>query len=926
MAGVMKLLGIKIKKPKIAGFSIQSSIYGLPIPIVYGTARIAGNILHQPKLPTKQGGGKGQSKSSAKGGQNDYVGPLAIALCEGPIFGILQVWQDQNDPVPFSPNFTSGGWSLFTGTTTQSPWSYLTSNFPNQALNYPSTAYVANASATFPNNQTSQLGWEVQGFLRFVGTLGTLPDANPAAVVADFLTSAQYGANLPSSVVGDTTNFFAYCAAAGLLCSPAVTTQSTARDLLNEMFEVGNTAAVWSDGILKFIPYGDTPLTGNGYTYTPNTTPLYDLGDNDFLPGSSGGTTDGISGTNGDYDPISVARTDPSTAYNIVPVAYEDRLYSYNSVTLPVPDDNAVNLYGPITMSELNLPSIKTAAIAQQVGYIRLQRELYIRNTYTFTLTWKYSLLEPMDLITLTDPDIGLNKTVVRITSMTEQTDDAGWLVTAEDWPFGSATATAYDTGSASGMQPNTNVDPGDTNAPFIVEGPTQLFQSPLDILVGASGGADWGGCEVYVSTDNVNFSRVGTIFGPAAYGITTASLATGTAWPGTDSVNTLAVDISATGRTLDSYSSTDFNNLVPLCYVGGEWVAFETATLTGGGLYSLTTLYRGLYNSTIPSSHSSGVAFALIDDSFLRVPWPQGYSGQTLYFKLPAFNIYGAALQDLSAISSTSYTVGQDPITFERAGGQGTVAIDTNGSYSATAERSGAQSFKWLASTSAYPTDASVISGGTVVNGNGVFSITAGGTLTFGQTVYITIIPYNYPNAVGAAQTSIHIRGAYQTYTPSITDTYNASSYISTQQQQIDRATLNGGICVFAPTSLTGPLPPHQFQQLVLIPPGATITNVIHDLYYDDTAGFPVVKGVDFIFYRIDAPASWTSLATGSATNLLGWQSISASLSETSTGKQYFMQGELTVYPVTANNTYTNGQLGGFSVTYTQADPTVHL
>jgi hypothetical protein len=34
---------------------------------------------------------------------------------------------------------------------------------------------------------------------------------------------------------------------------------------------------------LKVIPYGDTALSGHGHTYTPNTTPLYDFTDDDYI-------------------------------------------------------------------------------------------------------------------------------------------------------------------------------------------------------------------------------------------------------------------------------------------------------------------------------------------------------------------------------------------------------------------------------------------------------------------------------------------------------------------------------------------------------------------------------------------------------------------------------------------------------------------
>ncbi len=83
MSSLMHVLGIKIKKPKLAGFSVQSSVYGLPLPIVYGWARIAANLIHMPKQPVPvKTGGKGSGKGAGKSGGQDYVAPIALALSD----------------------------------------------------------------------------------------------------------------------------------------------------------------------------------------------------------------------------------------------------------------------------------------------------------------------------------------------------------------------------------------------------------------------------------------------------------------------------------------------------------------------------------------------------------------------------------------------------------------------------------------------------------------------------------------------------------------------------------------------------------------------------------------------------------------------------------------------------------------------------
>ena len=63
-----------------------------------------------------------------------------------------------------------------------------------------------------------------------------------------------------------------------------------------------------------------------------------------------------------------------------------------------------------------------------------MQRKAYVRNTYRFKLGWRYALLEPMDIVLLTDATLGLAGKAVRLTAIEE--DDNGELtVTAEEIP-----------------------------------------------------------------------------------------------------------------------------------------------------------------------------------------------------------------------------------------------------------------------------------------------------------------------------------------------------------------------------------------------------------------------------------------------------------------------------------------------------------
>lgn len=83
----------KIEGPRLNDLKLQKSAYGQVIPIVYGTGRIAGNVIDQTDLQehkNKSRGGKGGPVTITY----TYSASFDILLCEGPIIGILRIWAD----------------------------------------------------------------------------------------------------------------------------------------------------------------------------------------------------------------------------------------------------------------------------------------------------------------------------------------------------------------------------------------------------------------------------------------------------------------------------------------------------------------------------------------------------------------------------------------------------------------------------------------------------------------------------------------------------------------------------------------------------------------------------------------------------------------------------------------------------------------
>lgn len=223
--------------------------------------------------------------------------------------------------------------------------------------------------------------------------------------------------------------------------------------------------------------------------------------------------------------------------------------------------------------------------------------------------------------------------------------------------PIGVGTAALYPRIATAGAPVNTLAAPGNTNPPIIFEPPAALSGGGLEVWVIASGGPDWGGCQVWISSDNTTYALAGTIYRGARQGILAAGLASNTDPDGT---GTLSVDLGQSRGQLLSGTLADADNFVTLCYADGELVSYQTATLISAYRYDLTYLRRGVYGTAI-NAHSAGGNFARFgpnDPSLFRYRYPDNFVGQTIHVKLPGFNIFGQALQDLSGLTADAYTL----------------------------------------------------------------------------------------------------------------------------------------------------------------------------------------------------------------------------------------------------------------------------
>jgi hypothetical protein len=259
-----KKRNIAQKPQELQGIQLSSSAVGLAIPLVYGQARVPSKLIHYKKLTLSSGDAAIYGKTA--GDPDPEHAAIAMAICEGPITGIVQAWDDKDNAN--AATLTALGFLTFLGTLSQAAWSFLTTNYPAEAVPYELTAYMAHPKWPLPNNALANYSWEVQALLQWGSGI---VDANPKDVINDFLTDANHGLGMSSSLIASLTNFRDYCTAAGIFLSPVFDTQRPASEILQELLACSNSEIVWSDGQIKIVPYGDQNLSPATARRSPRT-------------------------------------------------------------------------------------------------------------------------------------------------------------------------------------------------------------------------------------------------------------------------------------------------------------------------------------------------------------------------------------------------------------------------------------------------------------------------------------------------------------------------------------------------------------------------------------------------------------------------------------------------------------------------------
>ncbi len=529
---------------------------------------------------------------------------------------------------PYSALEAAGFTQFASGARGQAVWGYLASAHAGEAIGYSGIAYVAATGLALSSSAgLMQYSFEIDA--RRQVSEG-IPDANAADVCTDILLDPLYGAVPGAEWVGNLAHYRNWCAAMGLFLSPVYTERKGAFEYIEQIADLTFSRPLWRVDSFTVIPLATEGVSSGTGSFTPlpeHSAPVYVITDDDIS------------------EPIEEQRKAPADRYNRVNVQFKDRAADYAEAIETAEDKAAIDAFGLIPEPNVfHAPEIAVQSVAAIVAQLRLRQGLSVQGTYKFNLPVNFDLLDPLDIISISDARIDLDIRSVRITEIKESSDGALSIIAEDVEITGAVTQASQPSGGFV-------YGPGVIDATLLraVLMPTAATNNVQQVWVGATAGANWGGATLWVSETGTDYRRVGVFTVRARLGALSHEL------PGSlvelDTSHELQVGVLGDGAPLPTVSQADVDSYRSLIWADGELLAYRDAELTGVRAYDLGYLCRGLYG-TDADVHDVGTSWMRLDEAVLRLDVPAALIGKTMYLKATGRGLLGTVEQGLDEVS----------------------------------------------------------------------------------------------------------------------------------------------------------------------------------------------------------------------------------------------------------------------------------
>ena len=635
------------KPAGLGDFNFPTATEGRRVPVVWGTVRIEGpNVvwygdLTQEPIEETVRVSMFKKKTYIRGFKY-YVG-MQFALCRGVVDNVRRLWMGEDlvfdgtstpavhgDTISVDEEDLYGGdelgnggfvgdFEVFTGTTTQTASSYL-STFQDEGGDTPAyrrTAYLAPASEAFYVGTSTSIRapkFEVQriegcnGLSLATPSVNTL-DANPANVLYEVLTDNEWGMGLPTGNI-DTASFIA---AASTLASEG-NGFSFILDRPEKVSAMIERVLFQIDGVLyQDLASGDWTLALARDDYSIGSIATWD--DSTIVEVRTWGLGTWEQTTNN----VSLQFRDRDDDYKLTYATAQDM------ANMRIRD-------GEVVKSDLNHPGVMDPTLANAIVWrdLRTLATPLVQATVVTDRTTYGTKPGDAVLVSFTRGDLSVTERVMRVKRI-----DAGSLLDGrivyelvEDI-FRSEVGSFGDPSDTGWTAPTTQVVAFPADEQIAIEAPRGLVMRDPDsalverdlILFGARRQTS----EVYVEawarqsagTPSGDYAEIGTAAGLFKIGALASALSAG------DSVPTSTITLDSTPDTQTSIlsefagvsvsSEFDLNaNMTTLIMVDDEMMLVESASAGSGSQVTLTNVYRGVLD-TVQADHASGADVYLL-------------------------------------------------------------------------------------------------------------------------------------------------------------------------------------------------------------------------------------------------------------------------------------------------------------------------
>lgn len=541
--------------PKFNGLGVQTAGEGDPMKYALGGQnRVAGTLIWTSgvKQSSKKVGG---NKHSSGTRVYTYTVDVAVAVCEGPIAGIGKIWASSKVIYDASTGFydkrVCKGIGIYTGTSSQAVDPTI---YANQGANTP--AYRGTAYVVFKSVNLSWSGNIIPQFQFQVAaqTFQSVPGAISSLLLRAGLVSNQYDTTLCS----------------GFLRGFILSGPQSAITGIEPLLAAFGIYTQESNGVLKFIQRGlETSITVDSNDLSSRE---HVAADSPMLP----------------TRPLLMADQPDILIPSVVHLGYIDYGNDYQQASVTEKMRNA-----PYTgVNQISFPMTLSAGEARSIAARRLIQSYSERIQVKFDLPPSYFGLQENDIAVITYNGenysvrceqidrgnnylINVTGTLVRTSTFTPHTRNELCSTYANKTPYVPSSVVTY---------------------PFLLDVPAL---NPGDLATGGiyftfsmENTAAWSDGDLFSSGDDITWTQRIQASPSGCIGFTTSALGTGPVgiW---DIVN--ALNIVVISGTLNSATDLEVYNGANRIYIGGELIAFGTATLTGVNQYTIKRLLRGL-------------------------------------------------------------------------------------------------------------------------------------------------------------------------------------------------------------------------------------------------------------------------------------------------------------------------------------------